>query len=124
MKKLLIAEDDFYMRDIYSNVFLKSNYEVAVAIDGADAIDKIKNNFYDIILLDIMMPKFSGKDVLIKLRSLEYPVNKTPVFIITNLGQQNVIDELFKIGIDGFIIKSEITPQQLTSRIDSFFLSK
>lgn len=125
MKKILIAEDDFFIRDIYSKIFSGAGYEVVVAVDGTDALTKIKNlPAFDMILLDIMMPGMSGLDVLRALRELTPPVKDTPVFIITNLGQENVIEEAFKIGMDGYIIKSQVTPQQIVDEITTFFANK
>jgi len=124
MRKILIAEDDFFIRDIYSEVFTLSGYEVHAAVDGADALEKLKNQQYDMVLLDIMMPKMTGIDVLKALRAFPVPVKETPVFIITNLGQQNIIEEAFKIGMDGYIIKSQVTPQQIVNEINTFFTSK
>src|SRR5881227_1744073 len=100
MRKLLIAEDDFFIRDIYSKVFALAGYDVHVAEDGALALDKIKTQAYDMILLDIMMPKLTGLEVLRSVRALDTPVKDTPVFIITNLGQQNIIEDAFKMGMD------------------------
>jgi len=124
MRKILIAEDDFFIRDIYSEVFTLSGYEVHVAVDGADALEKLKNQQYDMVLLDIMMPKMTGIDVLRNLRTFPVPAKETPVFIITNLGQQNIIEEAFKIGMDGYIIKSQVTPQQIVNEINTFFAGK
>lgn len=124
MKKILIAEDDFFIRDIYSQVFSLAGYDVQLAVDGAEALEKIQKTTFDIILLDIMMPKMTGIDVLKALRALAPPVKDTPVFIITNLGQQNIIEEAFKVGMDGYIIKSQVTPQQIVSEINTFFATK
>lgn len=126
MKKILIAEDDFFIRDIYNQLFSAEGYQVDVAIDGEDALQKIKGNPspYDMILLDIMMPKVSGLDVLKQLRAMTAPIKDTPVFILTNLGQQNIIEEAFKIGMDGYIIKSQMTPQQILTEISAYFTNK
>lgn len=124
MKKILIAEDDFFIRDIYSKVFSLAGYEVQVAVDGVDAMEKIKMQPYDMILLDIMMPRMTGIDVLKSIRALEPPIKDIPVFIITNLGQQNVIEEAFKMGMDGYIIKSQVTPQQIVNEINTYFSTK
>ncbi len=124
MKKLLIAEDDFFIRDIYSKIFALAGYEVEVAVDGGEALEKIKSKSYDMILLDIMMPKATGLDVLRQLRVLGSPIKETPVFILTNLGQQNIIEEAFKIGMDGYMIKSQMTPQQIVDEINTFFTNK
>jgi len=124
MRKLLIAEDDFFIRDIYSKVFSLSGYDVQVAVDGVDAFEKIKAQQYDMILLDIMMPRMTGIDVLKNVRALSTPSKDTPIFIITNLGQQNVIEEAFKLGMDGYILKSQVSPQQIVDEINNFFLNK
>jgi CheY-like chemotaxis protein len=124
MRKILIAEDDFFIRDIYSKVFSLSGYDVAVAIDGADALEKISATLYDMVLLDIMMPRMTGIDVLKNVRALQTPQKSTPIFIITNLGQQNVIEEAFKLGMDGYILKSQVTPQQIVDEINNYFISK
>jgi|SRR5687767_11319652 CheY-like chemotaxis protein len=124
MRKILIAEDDFFIRDIYSKVFSLSGYEVQVAVDGQDALDKITSQPYDMVLLDIMMPRMTGIDVLKNVRTLDTPAKSIPIFIITNLGQQNVIEEAFKLGMDGYILKSQVTPQQIVDEINNYFLTK
>jgi CheY-like chemotaxis protein len=124
MRKILIAEDDFFIRDIYGKVFSLSGYDVQVAVDGMDALEKIKAQQYEIILLDIMMPRMTGIDVLKNVRALTTPVKSTPIFIITNLGQQNVIEEAFKLGMDGYILKSQVTPQQIVEEINNYFINK
>lgn len=127
MKKLLIAEDDFFIRDIYNQVFSLSGYTIELAVDGEEALKKIKSQQatpYDMILLDIMMPKLTGLDVLRQLRAMVAPIKDTSVFILSNLGQQNIIEEAFKIGMDGYIIKSQMTPQQIVDEINSFFTNK
>ena len=126
MKRVLIAEDDFFIRDIYSKVFALAGYAVEVAVDGEDAINKIRAQQapFDMILLDIMMPKVTGLDVLKQLRALSSPIKDTSVFILSNLGQQSIIEEAFKIGMDGYIIKSQMTPQQIVDEINTYFKSK
>jgi len=126
MKRVLIAEDDFFIRDIYSKVFAVSGYTVELAVDGQDALDKIKASPqpYDMLLLDIMMPKVTGLDVLRQLRAMPSPFKDTSVFILSNLGQQSIIEEAFKIGMDGYIIKSQMTPQQIVDEINTYFENK
>ncbi len=126
MKRVLIAEDDFFIRDIYSKVFSLAGYTVDVAVDGEDTLNKIKQQQqpYDMLLLDIMMPKLTGLDVLKQLRAMNPPTKNTSVFILSNLGQQNIIEEAFKIGMDGYIIKSQMTPQQIVEEINTYFVNK
>ena len=124
MKKILIVEDDFYIRDIYSKIFSVSGYEVSISVDGQDCLTKIKTQPYDMILLDIMMPKVTGIDVLRQTKSTENPNKNTPIFIITNLVEQNVIEAAFKLGMDGYIIKTQVTPQQIVDEVNTFLANK
>lgn len=124
MKKILIAEDDYFIRDAYKEIFQGNDYEVATATDGADALIKLESQLFDMILLDIMMPKMSGIDVLTQTRQLGTYNKNTPVFFITNVGEQNIIEQAFKIGMDGYIIKSQFTPQQIVDEINKFLIDK
>ncbi|SRR5260221_7312917 len=124
MRKILIAEDDFFIRDIYNKTFTLAGYEVKVSADGLDALQKAKTMQFDIILLDIMMPLLSGLQVLRTIRALNTPAKSTPIFMITNLGQQSTIEEAFGSGMDGYIIKSQVTPQQILDEINTFFNNK
>lgn len=124
MKKILIAEDDFFIRDVYSKTFSLNGYEVHAVADGQEASLKIKEQAYDMILLDIMMPKITGIDLLVETRTLETPNKSTPIFMITNLGQQSIIEEVFKMGMDGYIIKSQFSPQQIVNEINKFLTDK
>lgn len=125
MKRILIIEDDFFIRDIYSRIFSISGFEVQVAVDGIDGLEKIKSQQpFDIVLLDVMMPKMSGIELLKSLRALDSPVKDTSVFMITNLGQQDIIDQAFKLGMDGYIIKSQVTPQQTVDEVNVFLARK
>ncbi|MBU4099346.1 response regulator [Patescibacteria group bacterium] len=124
MKKILIAEDDFFIRDVYMEIFQNNGYEVEIAVDGEDALVKIKSKLFDMILLDIMMPKASGMDILSQTRKIETPNKITPIFMVTNLSEQNIIEEAFKFGTDGYIIKSQYTPQQVVDEINNFLAGK
>lgn len=124
MRKILIAEDDFFIRDVYEEIFEGNSYEVEVAADGDEALERIKSQPFDMILLDIMMPKISGLDLLSQTRKSETPNKNTPIFIITNIGKQDIIEEANKLGMNGYFIKSQFTPQELVNEINKFFNDK
>ena len=125
MKRILIVEDDFFIRDIYSRIFSISGFEVQVAADGLEGLEKVKGQvIFDIILMDIMMPNMSGIELLKAIREIDAPVKDTSVFMITNLGQQDIIDKAFRLGMDGFILKSQVTPKQIVDEVNSFFARK
>ncbi len=124
MKKILIVEDDFYISDIYERSFKAASYDVDTAGDGEVAIQKAKNNEYDLILLDIMLPKITGIEVLRTLRLKGANTEETLIFMITNLGQDNIISEAFKIGADGYFIKARLNPNEIVNEINKIFQDK
>lgn len=120
-KLVLLVEDDFYIRDLYQRAFKKAGYDISVAVDGQDGIEQTSNTKADIILLDIMMPKVTGVGVLKELKK-EGSINKeTPTFLISNLGQENIIREAFAIGADGYLLKSQLTPSEIIDEINRYF---
>lgn len=122
MKTILIVEDDFHIQDIYRMSFVKTNrYIVETASDGQEALVKLNTHIYDLILLDIMLPKVTGIDVLRAMRAPNSPTKNTPIILITNLGQEDIIKEAFKIGADGYLIKAQFTPQDVVHEVDAFF---
>lgn len=124
MRKILIVEDEKFIQDLYVLVFSKSEYDVSTASDGEEAVEKVKNNSYDIILLDIMLPKKNGIEVLKYIRSNDSPAKTIPVFLITNLGQENIIKEAFSIGADGYLLKSQVNPKDIVAAVTAYLEKK
>lgn len=120
MYKILIVEDDYFIGDIYNRCFKEAGYEVGLAVTGLQAKEFLKAETYDIILLDIMLPEQNGLEVLKWIRSPGTRCEHTPVFLITNLGQENIIDEAFNVGADGYILKAKVMPEELVSQITKF----
>ena len=121
MKKILLIEDDVFVRDIYGRELKKGDYEVTVAEDGQQGIEKALSQQFDLILLDIMMPKKTGIDVLRELRSSDSPYKNTPVYLLTNLGQGSIIKQAVDIGAQGYLLKARFLPSQVLESIDKFF---
>ncbi|OGM26723.1 hypothetical protein A3D00_01450 [Candidatus Woesebacteria bacterium RIFCSPHIGHO2_02_FULL_38_9] len=121
MKRIFVIEDDFYIRDLYVEFFTQSGYEVVTATDGQQALEKVKGQGkFDVILLDIMLPQKSGIDVLKVFKSPEASTKDTPVFMLTNLGDENIIKEAFKLGADGYFLKVQLTPGDIINEIEAF----
>ena len=117
-KNILIVEDEMYLREMYTMVLQNNGYVMTEAEDGARALELFRDRKFDLILLDIMLPKMNGMEVLQQIRS----TNKTiPVFLLTNLGQQEIIDKAEEIGIEKFLIKSQFLPYDLLKILDDFF---
>ncbi len=100
--KILIAEDDALSMKIMEWCLKKEGYEVICTIDGIEAMEKINFHQPDLILVDIMLPYFSGLEILSKVKQNGITA---PVIVISAMGQQDVIDEALKLGAYGYISK-------------------
>jgi CheY-like chemotaxis protein len=116
MTKVLIVEDDPLMSRMYQKIFTFEQYEVELAGDGEEGLEKARLVKPTLILLDVMMPKMNGLEVLDKLKA--DPETKTiPVVMLTNLaGEQDAETALAK-GAIKYIIKSEYEPKQVTDMV-------
>jgi len=120
-KKVLVVEDDVFVRDIYARELKKGGYEVEIAEDGLEGLEKIKTGGYDIVLLDIMMPKMTGVDLLKNVRDPNFPAKDIPVYLLTNLGQGSIIKQCLEIGAQGYLLKARVLPSQVLKSINDFF---
>jgi len=108
MTKILIVEDDIALSEIYQARFIAENFNVSMAVDGEEALAKAVTEKPNLIVLDIMMPKISGFDILDILR--ETPETKnTKVVILSALSQSSDIERGKKLGADAYLIKSQTT---------------
>jgi len=114
MAKVLLVEDDVALRDIYSARFMAEGYDVVTASDGEMALTQAVKEKPQLIILDVMMPKISGFDVLDILRAT--PETKdTKVIMMTALSQETDLDKGKSLGADEYLVKSQVT---LTDVID------
>ncbi len=120
-KKLLLIEDDVFVRDIYARELVKGGYDMTLAEDGQIGLDKAIAAVYDLILLDIMMPKLTGIDVLKALRQGSSPSKNTPIYLLTNLGQASIIKQALEIGAQGYLLKARVLPSQVLIAVNEFF---
>ena len=120
-KKVLVVEDDVFVRDIYARELKKGGYEVEIAEDGLEGLEKIKTGGYDIVLLDIMMPKMTGVDMLKNVRDPKFPATDIPVYLLTNLGQGSIIKQCLEIGAQGYLLKARVLPSQVLKSVNDFF---
>jgi CheY-like chemotaxis protein len=116
MAKVLIVEDDQLMSRMYQKIFSFENYEVELAENGQEGLDKARVVKPTLILLDVMMPIMNGLEVLGKLKS-DPETKGIPVIMLTNLaGQQDAETALAK-GAVKYIIKSEHDPKQVADMV-------
>ena len=120
-KKILVVEDDQYLRELYIDILQDEGYDVDHAVDGDEGYQKMHEGGYDLILLDIMLPKIDGIKILEKLQKEPPPVtpNKT-VIMLSNLGQESVIAHAVTLGARGYMIKSDFTPDQVINKVKGY----
>jgi len=113
---ILITEDDPLMSRMYQKIFTFEGFEVVMAADGQEGLDKAREIKPTMILLDVMMPKLNGLQVLEKLKA-DPETKAIPVVMLTNLaGQQDAENALAK-GAIKYIVKSEYEPKQVADMV-------
>jgi CheY-like chemotaxis protein len=106
---------------MYLIVLEKRGYEVDTAEDGEVALQKLQStSLYDLVLLDIMLPKVDGISVLRKIKDPSSTRKTTPVFLLTNLGFDNIIKEAMSLGAEKYFVKANFLPKDIVHEVDSF----
>lgn len=119
-KKVLIVEDDQFLREFYQELLESEGMVVDTAPDGETAVSKIHEGGYDLVLLDIMLPKKDGLQIL-KETKISPPVNPNgPIVVLTNIGQDAIIKNCFEAGAAGYMIKSALNPDQVLQEIHNY----
>ena len=113
MFQILVVEDDKNTRKLMEEVLLQSGYEVILASDGIDALDKMDNHHVDLIVLDIMMPRMNGYELTQTLRSCN---NNLPILMVTAKETHADKKEGFIVGTDDYMVKP-IDEEEMLLRI-------
>jgi DNA-binding response OmpR family regulator len=117
--KILIVEDDKFLRLLLERKLKNENFEVVAAEDGEEALEKIVTEKPDLILLDIILPKKSGFAVLEEINKDEN-LKRIPVFIISNLGQPEDIERGKNLGAKEYFVKAGLSLEELIKKIKIF----
>lgn len=116
MKKLLIIEDDRIIASIYSKKFAVEGFNVEVAEDGQVGLDSICSSRPDIVLLDLMLPKLTGLEILTRVRAMP-EFERLPIIVFSNAYMTSVIDAAWKAGATAVLTKANTSPKMLTEAI-------
>jgi DNA-binding response OmpR family regulator len=114
--KVLVIEDEKMLSEMYKTKFEMEGFEVFQAFDGKEGLDKAKAEKPDIILLDIILPKLDGFLVLKEIKS-DAVFKKTPVLLLTNLGQDDDIKKGKSLGADGYFVKANHSPAEIVAQV-------
>lgn len=113
---ILIFEDDPYVQRMYQRLFALEDWQIELVSDGSHGIDRIAASKYDLILLDLMMPNVDGM-TLLKLMKKNPKTRDVPVIVLTNIGEADMVAEATQLGVVDYLVKAELTPEQLLSEV-------
>ncbi len=116
MAKILLVEDDVSLRDVYSARLQAEGYAIVVAANGEEALAMAVKERPDLVLLDVMMPRISGFDVLDILRSTPETA-RVKVIMMTALSSPEDQDRGQKLGVDRYLVKSQVTLEEVVTTV-------
>lgn len=119
MLKILLVDDDPLLTEMYSQKLIKDGFDVLKAANGEEGLLKLKENKPDLVLLDIMMPKLNGLDVLKKIKADPDPqIQNIPVILLTNLARDmKDINYGLELGAITYLVKSRVKPAQVVAKV-------
>ena len=112
MQKMIIAEDDPMLQDVYKMKFSNSGFEVFMAENGKVALEILKKEKVDIVITDSIMPEMDGVELIKNLRGGEYDPNMK-IIMLSNMSEKEDRDKVMQLGANGFIAKADFTPAEL-----------
>lgn len=116
MQKILIIEDDKFLRELIVRKLSNENFETVEAVDGEKGIKVVKEAKPDLVLLDLILPGIDGFEVLSKIK--EDPViASVPVIILSNLGQRDDVERGLKLGAVDYLVKAHFTPNEIIEKV-------
>lgn len=116
---ILLIEDEEMLANMYETKFKASGYDIHKAMDGEAGLKMAGEVDADIILLDVIMPKLDGFSVLKQLRE-NAKTKKTPVLLLTNLGQEEDIEKGKNLGATGYLVKANMTPLDVVNKVKEY----
>ncbi len=115
-QRILLVEDDGFLASIYAQKLEVEGYDVSFATNGEDGLKLAQKDHPDLILMDILMPKMDGFEMLERLKA-EDATKTIPVLVLSNLGQKEDVERCIKLGAAGYVIKAHSLPHETVKRI-------
>ena|SRR5258708_2328071 len=115
--KVLLIEDEADVRNLYQSVLIDAGYQVITAEEGEDGLAKIRAGGFNLILLDVMLPKLDGIAILEALSKQGPEKPNGPIVLLTNLSQEPVFKKANQLGVQYVILKTSINPDQLVEKV-------
>lgn len=114
--KILLVDDDQSILDVFSQVLQRGGYTVVTSASGGDALEKIRNEKPDVIILDQMLPDMNGNDVLETVKN-DPATKHIPVAMLSNFNKPDLMDKAMQLGASDYILKYQIDPDDLKVKI-------
>ncbi len=116
-KRILVVDDSLSAREVEKNILTSAGYDVDVALDGQDALDKVHDNAYNLLVVDVQMPRLDGFSLTRRLKS-DDRYKDIPIVIVTTQGSKEDRDKGIKAGADAYIVKKAFDQAHLLKTID------
>lgn len=117
-RKILIVEDDKFLRELITRKLVSEGYQTVEAADGEEGVRVTKSEKPDLVLLDLILPGIDGFEALTRIRRDEETIN-IPVIILSNLGQKEDIERGLKLGATDYLIKAHFSPGEIIEKVSS-----
>jgi DNA-binding response OmpR family regulator len=114
--KILMIEDNIFLRKLYRDKLIRVGFNFVEATNGVEGLNKVVSENPDLIILDLILPRKNGFDVLAEIRS-NSKTKKIPVIIFTNLGQELDIKEALALGAKEYLIKTEVRLSEVVNKV-------
>ena len=115
-KKILIVEDDKFLRELIARKLTDEGFDIVEAVDGEDGIKKIKETKPDLVLLDLILPSIDGFEDLSRVKG-DVSLTSIPIIILSNLGQKEEVEKGLELGAVDYLIKAHFTPGEIIEKI-------
>jgi len=119
MKKILLVEDDPLLVDIYKTKLEIAGFLPIVVSDGEKAVETVEKELPDAVLLDIVLPKMDGWEIL---KAMKQAKNAVKVIVLSNLGQKEEVEKGLKLGAEKYLIKANFTPSEVIAEVQKLFI--
>jgi CheY-like chemotaxis protein len=123
-QKILVVDDDLFLRDIYEETLRGEGYDVDIGINGEEGLAKLQEGGYALCLLDMMLPKIDGLGVLDHIAKSPPDAKNGPIIVLSNLSHDTLIDEALKKGAASYLVKADLTPDMLIKEVQKLLSSE
>ncbi len=121
-RKILVVEDEVYLVELYTEILQKAGYQVSSAYTGDEGIKLAEQEKFDLILLDLMLPSgtINGTYFLHLVKTDTEKYHNPLVVVLTNLTSEVIVKDIFSQKADGFLMKTELTPEQIVKEVANY----